>query len=515
MLMHQLFDASATAGPGRTAVVCQGQPVTYGELDRRATRWAAWLQHQGIQRGDRVAVCLDNGVAFVLAMLACWRCGAVLVPIGPQAHASRLQAVLADSGAGLLVSQPGLRARVEAILEKTSALRSCLWVDPDAAPCEADAADAPFTAPPTIDLDLAALIYTSGSTGEPKGVMLSHANMVAAARSVQAYLGLQPDDVLAGVLPLAYSYGLYQLLLAFQVGASVVLERSFAFPVKVLQTMAAQRVSVFAGVPTTFALWLGLKDAATLRWPELRLVTNAAAGLSPETLRRLRALLPQAQLTPMYGMTECARISYLPPEQLDARPGSVGRGMPNQEHWLVDEAGQRLPWGCTGELVVRGSHVMRGYWNRPELSAQVLEPGPPPGEHVLHTGDLFRTDDEGWLYFVGRRDDIIKCRGEKVSPRAIEDVLHALDGVFEVAVAGVPDPLLGQAIVAWVAPRPGHRLTEREVVRHCKDQLDAGMAPQRVVFVDTLPKTDSGKVCKRALAAAAMPNDTSPERTFR
>jgi long-chain acyl-CoA synthetase len=515
MLIHQLFEASAVAGPERTAIVCQGQPVTYGELDRRATRWAAWLQHQGVQRGDRVAVCLDNGIAFVLAMLACWRCGAVLVPIGPQAHASRLQAVLADAGAGLLVRQPSVHARVEATLEDTPALRNCLWVDPDGAPCAADAAGAPFTAPPSIDLDLAALIYTSGSTGEPKGVMLSHANMVAAARSVQAYLDLRPDDVLAGVLPLAYSYGLYQLLLAFQVGASVVLERSFAFPVKVLQTLAAQRVSVFAGVPTTFALWLGLREAATFNWPELRLVTNAAAGLSPETIGRLRALLPQARLVPMYGMTECKRISYLPADQLDARPGSVGRGMPNQEHWLVDEAGRRLPWGRTGELVVRGNHVMRGYWNRPDLSAQVLKPGPLPGEQVLHTGDLFRTDDEGWLYFVGRRDDIIKCRGEKVSPRAIEDVLYTLDSVLEAAVAGVPDPLLGEAIVAWVAPRPGRRLTEREVVRHCKDQLDAGMAPQRVVFVDALPKTDSGKVCKRALAAAASPNDTRPERTLR
>ncbi|HJV72537.1 class I adenylate-forming enzyme family protein [Ideonella sp.] len=506
MLLQHLFDASAAARPDQAALVFEGRRISYAELDRRAARWAAWLQRQGVQRGDRVACHMDNGIAFVLALLASLRCGAVFVPVGAACRAARLQAVLADSGACVLFGQPTLRPVTAAALAGAPLVRACLWAEPGADPTEADTADLPFVEPPTIDLDLAALIYTSGSTGEPKGVMLSHQNMLSAARSVQAYLGLRRDDVLAGVLPLAYSYGLYQVLLAFQVGACVLVERSFAFPVKVLQTLAAERATVLAAVPTMFALWLGLKNAAELAWPQLRLLTNAAAALSPEHIQRLRRLLPQAQLYSMYGMTECKRISYLPPEQLDLRPGSVGRGMPNQEHWLVDEAGHRLPDGSTGELVVRGSHVMRGYWNRPEMSAQVLRPGPLPGERVLYTGDVFRTDDEGWLYFVGRRDDIIKCRGEKVSPRAVEDALYALDGVQEAAVVGVPDPLLGQAIVAYLVPAPGRVPSEREVIRHCMDRLDNGVAPQRVVFVDTLPKTDSGKVRKADLATLHPPS---------
>lgn len=511
MLIHHLFEASAAANPDAIAVVCQERPVSYGEIDRRSLRWAAWLQHQGVQRGDRVAVCLDNGLAFVLAMLASWRCGAVLVPIAATAPAGRVQAVIDDSGACAVISS----RRCAAVTAAAAAMRIRLDIDADASACEADAPCGPLAIPPTTDQDLAALIYTSGSTGEPKGVMLSHDNMVAAAQSVQAYLGLRRDDVLAGVLPLTHSYGLYQLLLAFQVGAGVVLERSFAFPVKVLQTLAAQRVTIFAGVPTMFALWLGLGRAADLAWPELRLITNAAAGLPASTLNGLRALLPQAQLMPMYGMTECKRISYLPPEEIDARPGSIGRGMPNQDHWLIDESGRRLPPGSTGELVVRGRHVMRGYWNRPDLTASVLRPGPVPGERVLHTGDLFRTDEQGWLYFVGRRDDIIKCRGEKVSPLVVENVLHALDGVLEAAVVGVPDPLLGEAVVAWIVPRQGHQPTERDVIRHCMDRLEAGTAPQRVVFASTLPRTDSGKVRRQQLAAMTSPRPHISERTSR
>jgi long-chain acyl-CoA synthetase len=195
-------------------------------------------------------------------------------------------------------------------------------------------------------------------------------------------------------------------------------------------------------------------------------------------------------------MTECKRISYLPPEELDQRPDSVGRGMPNQECWLVDEQGRRLPHGSVGELVVRGSHVMRGYWEKPAETAQRLRPGPLPGEQVLHTGDIFRTDAQGWLYFVGRSDDIIKSRGEKVSPREVENAICAIDGVADCAVIGVPDPLLGEAVKAFVALREGAQLSERQVIRHCLATLESFMAPAQVAFVDALPRTDSGKIRK-------------------
>ena len=246
----------------------------------------------------------------------------------------------------------------------------------------------------------------------------------------------------------------------------------------------------------------GLISAALLALPQapqfdlsaLRLLTNAAAALPQVHLERLRMLCPQARLYSMYGLTECKRVSYLAPEDLDARPGSIGRGMPNQEHWLVDDTGQRLPDGSTGELVVRGSHVMLGYWERPAETAERLRPGLLPGQTVLYTGDLFRSDADGYLYFVSRRDDIIKTRGEKVAPREVENAIYRLEGVTGCAVVGVPDETLGQAVKAYVTLAPGCTWTERDIVRHCLARLESHMAPKTVAIVDALPRTESGKI---------------------
>jgi len=231
----------------------------------------------------------------------------------------------------------------------------------------------------------------------------------------------------------------------------------------------------------------------------LRYITNTAAALPTEHVRRLREVFPKARLFSMYGLTECKRVSYLDPEMIDTRPASVGRGMPNEEVYLVDEDGRRLGPGETGELVVRGSNVMKGYWEDPVETAKRLRPGPYPWEQVLYTGDLFRTDAEGYLYFVGRKDDMIKSRGEKISPREIEEVLYSLDGVGEVAVVGVPDPLLGQAIKACITRRAGSNLTERDVLRHCARELEDFMVPTMVEFLDQLPMTSTGKISLRGI----------------
>jgi len=277
-------------------------------------------------------------------------------------------------------------------------------------------------------------------------------------------------------------------------GATVVLERLAVFPVKLLETLQRERVTVFPGVPSLFAAILGVKELSRFDLDSLRILTNAAAALPEAHLQRLRAAFPQARLYSMYGMTECKRISYLPPEDIDARPGSVGRGMPNQEHWLIDEQGWRLPNGSTGELVVRGSHVMRGYWERPGETAERLRPGPFAGEMVLFTGDLFRTDEAGYLYFVSRKDDIIKTRGEKVAPKEVENTIHQLGDIASCAVVGVADETLGQAVKAFVVLRPGSGLTPRDVIRHCLAHLESYMVPKFVEIVDELPRTESGKI---------------------
>jgi acyl-CoA synthetase (AMP-forming)/AMP-acid ligase II len=321
---------------------------------------------------------------------------------------------------------------------------------------------------------------------------------------VQAYLGLREDDVIGLALSPAFSYGLYHVLMGLGLGATLVIERAASFPTRVVERLAAERVTVFPGVPTLYAAILGLEHLRSLDLSALRIVTNAAAALPEPHLRQLRQAWPQARLYSMYGMTECKRISYLPPEELDRRPGSVGRGLPNQEHWLVDEAGRRLPDGATGELVVRGSHVMRGYWDKPAETAERLRPGPLPGETVRYTGDLFRTDAQGWLHFVARRDDIIKTRGEKVAPKEVEAVLHAHPGIAEAVVIGVPDPVLGHAIGALVI-RSDPALTEKDVIRHCSAHLEDFMVPKIVEFRTELPKTDTGKVSRRLAAETVEP----------
>jgi acyl-CoA synthetase (AMP-forming)/AMP-acid ligase II len=279
----------------------------------------------------------------------------------------------------------------------------------------------------------------------------------------------------------------------------VVLERSFAFPKRILDLAAQARVTVLPGVPAAFNLLTNLATLSRYDLGRLRMITNAAAALSEEHIGKLRGLFPRATLFSMYGLTECKRVTYLPPEELDIRPLSVGRGMPNQELWLVDEAGRRLPNGATGELVIRGSHVMRGYWEKPVETAERLKPGPLPGESVLYSGDIFRSDAEGYLYFVARKDDIIKSRGEKVSPREVENALYRLPGVLEVAVVGVPDTVFGQAVKAFVVLGPGRRYSERDIIGHCGARLESFMVPKYVEFVDGLPKTDNGKIKRQAL----------------
>ena len=349
----------------------------------------------------------------------------------------------------------------------------------------------------TIDVDLATIIYTSGSTGNPKGVMMAHFNMVSAANSISTYLENTPDDIIINVLPISFDYGLYQILMGFKVGATVILERSFLYPYKVIDTIIKEKVTGFPIVPTISAILLQMDDLKKHNLEHLRYISNTAAALPVAHIQKLRESFPQTTVYSMYGLTECKRVSYLPPDQLDIRPTSVGKGMPNEEVYIVDEDGNRVGPDVIGELVVRGSNVMRGYWEMPEETAKRLRPGPYPGEMGLYTGDLFRMDEEGYLYFVARKDDIIKSRGEKVSPKEIENILYEIDEVVEAAVVGVEDAVLGQAIKAFVVLKDGSELKEKEIIRFCSQHLEDFMVPKYIEFKNELPKTDTGKIKRR------------------
>jgi acyl-CoA synthetase (AMP-forming)/AMP-acid ligase II len=351
--------------------------------------------------------------------------------------------------------------------------------------------------------DLAALIYTSGSTGNPKGVMHTHQTMVFAAWSLIEYLRLNEADRILLVLPIAFDYGLYQLLMTVKLGATLIVERSFTFPAQIYARILDEKATVFPGVPTIFAMLISAHKREKLCFPSVTTVTNTAAALPADFVPHLREIFPNALIFKMYGLTECKRVSYLEPELLSAKPTSVGKAIPGTEVYLLSLEGNTVPTGEAGILYVRGPHIMLGYWKQPELSAKMLKDGAWPGERVLCTHDWFRMDDEGYLYFVGRSDDIIKSRGEKISPVEVENVLHGIQGIKEVAVVGMPDEILGQAVCAFVVLDQGQTLSDRLIKKECLARLENFMVPKKIVVLDELPKTNTGKTDKQALSELA------------
>jgi len=510
MLVQDFLHHSAERWPTKVALVADGQRLTYSQIDEMANRLANLLIAAGVKRGDRVAIYLPNCTEAAIGIFAILKAGGVFVVVNASTKSEKLAFILKNAQAVALIADEGaameLGERLFTEVKFLRALVSCgnTPAQPSVAQERyfrfADIQSRYPAARPVcrnIDLDLACLIYTSGTTGEPKGVMCDHSNVVFVSDSVIAYLRNRPEDVLLNVLPLSFSYGLYQLLMTFQFGGTLVLERSFAYPASILQRVQEERVTGFAGVPTVFAL-LAQMDLTGFDLSSLRYLTNAAAALAPEQLKELRRRLPGAAFYSMYGLTEVKRALYLPPELLDQKPGSVGIAIPGTEVWLEDEAGNRLGPGEVGELVVRGRHVMRGYWDAPELSARRFRATSTLGDRLCYTGDLFRMDEDGCMYFVSRKDDVIKVRGEKVAPTEVEHVLCALSGIVEAAVVAVPDTMLGQAIKAFIVSA-NKDLTARDVLTHCRAHLEDFMVPKFVEFREALPKSPSGKIQKREL----------------
>jgi len=503
MLVQNLLTSAAQRWPDNVALVAGGCQFTFCDLDERSARFAAGLQRLGIRRGDRVAAMLENSAEFVIAMWGALKAGAVFVPVNQAAKGQTLGFVLADAGAKCLITQPSFQARITEAEPLFPPGMTMIWTGSAASGLRFDDVLAPPDAPPAdtglIDQDLCLLIYTSGSTGSPKGVMLTHAAVRNNAQVISSYLNAVPEDVVLCVLPLFFGYGLFQIFTGAHAGFKVVLERSFAFPVEVLKQIVKHRVTALPGVPSLFARILDFAPFADFDLSALRYVTNAAAPLPPAHIARLRETLPAVQIYSMYGLTECTRVCFMDPARLDMKIASVGRAMPNCEAYVVDEAGERCAPGEVGELVVRGANLMRGYWGRPADTAKVLRDGPIQGEKLLHTGDLFYADAEGDLFFVGRRDDVFKCRGEKVSPRQVENVLHEFPGVAEAAIVGIPDAVDGRAVKAFVVMREGEAATPEAVRKFCMARLEPPLVPKFVEFCETLPKTESGKVTRRVL----------------
>lgn len=514
MMLHELLDRSADAGPDAVALSYRASAATYARVRTATLQLAAGLSRLGIARGDRIAVHLPNRPEAVELAFAASRIGAVFMPLNPGLRARQLAHVLKDSGARMLITSgavapqligftplPALEFLVVADARpedlETGNLRALRLQDLLEPGTDGDMATRSVPAGPG---DLAALFYTSGSTGLPKGVMLSHANLTSGAASVAQYLGNLPADRILVALPWSFDYGFNQIATAFAVGACAVLT-NYASAAALINEIHEERITALAGVPT---MWMQL---AAARWrasppAELRYITNSGGALHAATIRALQVLLPGTRIFCMYGLTEAFRSTYLDPAELPRRIGSIGKAVPGQQVVVVDETGNECAAEVAGELVHRGSFVAQGYWNDDALTQRRFRPW--KGERAVWSGDLARRDADGFLWFVGRGDDQIKISGVRVSPTEIEQVAAEVPGVVLCVAVGVTDELLGQRIVLYVtAADPATDALPERIREHCRRQLPNYAAISAVVFEADLPLTATGKPDRAALAARA------------
>lgn len=477
--------------------------VSYAELWRRVVAVAGFLQREGLVRGDRVALVVENSPEYVASYYGILAAGGVVVALNTSVRARDLLNWTNHCGAKWLIGQ-GSHPEWPAVVQGCGSIRMIQIGAAAVAHSGLFSWDeilhaAPVTDPEATDIEMqrpAAIIYTSGTTGRPKGVCLSHRNLVANVRSILAYLPIDEGTRVLNVLPFYYSYGNSVLHTHLAAGGCVVLENSLAYPHRVMERMTSEGITGFSGVPSTYALLLSrirLQDYDLFR---LRYLTQAGGAMSPVLMRRLLDALPHVRLFIMYGQTEAtARLSYLPPERLVEKLGSAGFAIPGVTIEIRDENGQPLPAGRVGEICATGENIMLGYWNDPEATRQVLRNG------WLMTGDMASMDSEGYLFIEGRRTDMIKSGAHRIAPKEIEDVISEIDGVAEVAVVGVDDPILGQVIKAVITTRPGAMLDGLGIKAHCRESLAAYKVPKHVEFVAELPKTASGKIQRFRLTA--------------
>jgi acyl-CoA ligase (AMP-forming) (exosortase A-associated) len=515
-LIHELLFRSAQRTPGAEALVYGQRRLNYGELAGLVRDTAAALLASGLDKGERVAVYLEKNIENVASMFGGAAAGGAFVPVNPLLKPEQVAYILADCNVRVLVTSGDRLRLLKDVLGQCRDLRLIVvtgnvgelpalhgvellsWDD-----FQATAAGCSVRPHRAIDLDMTAILYTSGSTGKPKGVVLSHRNMVVGAVSVSSYLENTPADRVLSVMPLSFDYGLSQLTTCFNVGATVVLINHL-LPRDVLNAVVAEKITGLGCVPP---LWIQL---APLPWPEdctLRYFTNTGGAMQRPTLDALRKALPQAKPYLMYGLTEAFRSTYLPPEEAEKRPDSIGKAIPNAEVMVLRPDGSECAPGEPGELVHRGALVSLGYWNDPAKTAERFKPiaprhyGLPITELAVWSGDTVRKDEEDFIYFISRNDEMIKTSGYRVSPTEVEEVVYAHEQVAEAAAIGVRHPALGQAIVVIALPRDGVALTPSDMLAALKPHLPAYMLPQKILIADAaLPRNPNGKIDRKLLS---------------
>ncbi len=515
VLLHDLIFEAATRSPSQTALKYKSSSLTYAELAQQVEHFSRALIDIGVGKQDRVAIYLPKCLENVVAIFAAAAAGAVFVPINPALKPHQVSHILLDSEARVLITTQGKCRVLNTALEYCVDLQSVVLTDgitsedggrytQQLIPWDEMIAN-PTTAQghQVIDLDMVSLIYTSGSTGDPKGVILSHRNMVTGATSVAKYLKNSSSDRILAVLPLSFDYGMSQLTTAFLVGATVVLI-NYLLPMDVLNTLAQESITGLAAVPP---LWNLLVE---LPWPaeaasNLRYITSSGGVVPVETTELLRQMLPDTEIFLMYGLTEAFRSTFLAPDQIEKRPTSIGKAIPNAEILVLRGDGSPCAVDEPGELVHRGSLVAMGYWNDVEATNQRFRPLPkrfdaiPSDEVAVWSGDVVKMDSEGYLYFLRRDDDLIKTMGYRVSPNEIEEIFYRSGMVSEVVALGVPHTTIGQSIILVVVPKKGEDLTEKRLLDECKQRLASYMIPAEIIFRGAMPTSPNGKVDRKRL----------------
>lgn len=509
-----------------TALLTLKRQHTYGEVRSNALAVARFLAGADAKKGQRAILIADSGLFWVSAYLGVMRAGLVCVPLPPRLAVEELEYIAAVTDPAFVfveekyaVALPAKLAHAPMIcddLHPSLGSRSGGRIRPPAVALEAartNASGATCSTPQSFasireatasgndrfpgvtEDDLAALMFTSGSTGRPRGVMVSHRNVIANTNSIVKYLGLTADDRVMAVLPFHYCFGASLLHTHLRVGGSVVIDSRFMYPEKVLQRMQETACTGLAGVPSHFQILLRKSSLAKMRFPHLRYAQQAGGHLAPAFITELCQALPQTQVFVMYGQTEAtARLSYLPPELLDTKLGSVGTGIPGVTLSVLDESGNRVQPGQTGEIVAEGENVTLGYWRDEEETTHHFRNG------KLYTGDLATVDRDGFIFIVDRAKDFLKCGGKRVSCRHVENILLEHASLLEAAVVGVPDEVLGEAAVAYIVPRdPKTQPSGEQLTTFCRERMPLPVVPRRFVVLGSLPKNSSGKVLKSLL----------------
>ncbi|MFE2723237.1 class I adenylate-forming enzyme family protein [Kitasatospora sp. NPDC059327] len=489
-LLHELLDRAADRWPDRPALSRDDLTLDYRAFAAASVRVARWLRETGVGRGDRVVVAAPSGPALAVLVFAASRVGAAYTLLHEQVHGTPLAHVLADCEPRLLITEDAVD-RADADARSIAALPLSALTDAAFPAVPADPAE-PLPDPGVLAVDPVSLIYTSGTTALPKAVVSTHQQVLFAARAIQSVLGYRAKDVVYCPLPLSFDYGLYQVHLAVLSGAHLWLGRPNEAGPLLLRRLADTGATVLPGVPSAAEGLAWLLPRSARKLPALRLLTNTGAALSTETIAALRAVLPGLKVQVMYGLTECKRATIMPPDGDLDRPGSCGLPLPGTEVLAVDDDGTVLPPGEIGQLVVRGPHVMAGYWRRPELNAERFRhrDGLFP---ELWTGDYGRIDEDGFVYFSGRRDDLYKENGFRLSATEVEAAAHRVPGVVSAAV--LPPSGRRPSVLAVVG-----RIEGPEVLELMREQIEVYKIPRRCVVLDELPLSANGKVDRRRLA---------------